>query len=122
MIVFGVELGLSLVFLMLDRGTQLTFADYTVATGDHVVRELRLWTLITSVFVQQRLLGLILHGFVLFMFVPTLERFWGTARFYRFFAITSVVGTTVGSLAGYLIGGLQAGAPINASSPWRSTT
>ena len=27
------------------------------------------------------------------MFVPTLERFWGTARFYRFVAITSIVGT-----------------------------
>jgi membrane associated rhomboid family serine protease len=118
MIVFGLELGLSLVFLMLDRTTQLTFAQYTVATGDNVVRELRLWTLVTSVFLQQRLLGLILHGFVLFMFVPTLERFWGTARFYRFFAITSLVGTSVGCLAGYLIGGEHATFPINGLDPF----
>jgi membrane associated rhomboid family serine protease len=41
---------------------------------------------------------------VLFMFVPTLERFWGTKRFYRFVAITSIVGSLAGVGVGYLIG------------------
>jgi hypothetical protein len=34
------------------------------------------------------------------MFVPTLERFWGTARFYRFVAITSLVGAVAGCAFG----------------------
>jgi membrane associated rhomboid family serine protease len=37
-------------------------------------------------------------------FVPTLERFWGTKRFYRFFAITALVGTTAGTAMGLLTG------------------
>jgi len=43
----------------------------------------------------------------MWMFVPTLERFWGTARFYRFVAITSLVATAVGCGFGYLIGDLR---------------
>ena len=41
---------------------------------------------------------------MLAMFVPTLERFWGTARFYRFVAITSLAGTVVGTLTGLALG------------------
>jgi hypothetical protein len=36
--------------------------------------------------------------------VPTLERFWGTGRFYRFVAITSLVGTIVGTLTAFALG------------------
>jgi membrane associated rhomboid family serine protease len=41
---------------------------------------------------------------MLWMFVPTLERFWGTARFYRFVAITSIAGVVIGVLTAYLLG------------------
>ncbi|MEP6862844.1 MAG: hypothetical protein ABJE66_19615, partial [Deltaproteobacteria bacterium] len=34
----------------------------------------------------------------------TLERFWGTARFYRFVAITAIAGTVFGVLCGQLLG------------------
>jgi membrane associated rhomboid family serine protease len=47
-------------------------------------------------------------------FVPTLERFWGTARFYRFVAITSIAGV----LAGILVGlATSADVPIYGLSP-----
>jgi hypothetical protein len=38
------------------------------------------------------------------LFVPTLERFWGTPRFYRFFAITAIAGMAGGLLAGLATG------------------
>ena len=47
---------------------------------------------------------LLINLFVLWAFVPTLERFWGTARFYRFVAITSIVGVLAGILAGLATG------------------
>jgi membrane associated rhomboid family serine protease len=58
------------------------------------------WTLATGAFLEINFIALILHVSVLWMFVPTLERFWGTARFYRFVAITSLAGTTAGCALG----------------------
>ena len=106
MVVFGLELGLSLVWLLLDRETRHTVEQYVIASPSQVFERGRVWTLATSVFLEQSFLSLILHGFVLFAFVPTLERFWGTPRFLRFAAITSVVGTTAGCLAGLATGGI----------------
>jgi membrane associated rhomboid family serine protease len=93
MIVLGVEVGLSLVWLLLDRGTRATVGEYLVATPSQVFEHGRVW-------LEPSFLSLILHGLVMFAFVPVLERFWGTARFWRFFAITSLVGTLAGCLAG----------------------
>jgi membrane associated rhomboid family serine protease len=71
------------------------------------------WTLVTSPFLQPELLSLIFHALILWMFVPTIERWWGTARFLKFAAYTSVTGTVVGTLVGaflpgnYVIAGLD---------------
>jgi len=100
MIVLGLEVGVSLVWLLLDRGTRATLQDYIVASPSQVFEHGRVWTLATSPFLEPSFLSLILHGLVMFAFVPVLERFWGTARFWRFFAITSLVGTAAGCLAG----------------------
>lgn len=106
LIVAGIELGLSLVFLVADRDTRALIAEWLVATPANVFEHGRVWTLATSPFLQINFIALILHMTVLWMFVPTLERFWGTARFYRFVAITSLVGAAVGCGVGYLIGDL----------------
>jgi membrane associated rhomboid family serine protease len=50
------------------------------------------------------------------MFVPTLERFWGTARFYRFVAITSLAGTIAGCAFGFVLG--LSGAAITGLDPF----
>jgi len=104
MIVLGLEIGLSLVWLMLDRATRATLDEYIIASPSQVFERGRVWTLATSVFLERGFVQLILHGFVMFAFVPVLERFWGTARFWRFFAITSLVGTLAGCLAGLATG------------------
>jgi len=107
LIVLGLEIGLSLVWLVADLPTRELLDQWLVATPANVFVHGRVWTLASGVFVERNFLPLLLHALVLWMFVPTLERFWGTARFYRFVAITSLVATVVGCGFGYLIGDLR---------------
>lgn len=104
LIIAGIEVGLSLVWLMSSPEARATIADYLLATPSNVFDHGRVWTLVTSPFLEIRFLTLLLHVLMLWMLIPTLERFWGTRRFYRFVAITSVVGTTVGVTVGQLAG------------------
>lgn len=100
LIVAGIELGLSLVWLLSDVATRAQLAAWLVATPENVFERGRVWTLATGVFLELNFITLVLHVSMLWMFVPTLERFWGTPRFYRFVAITSLVGTVAGCLLG----------------------
>ena len=103
LIIAGLQLGVSLVFLLVDKQTQATLAEYLEASPSNVFGHYRVWTLVTSPFLETEFLSLLLGLFMLWMFVPTLERFWGTPRFYRFVAITSIAGTVVGVLVGQLL-------------------
>jgi membrane associated rhomboid family serine protease len=98
------EIVASVVFLAMDYGTRATITDYVVATPAHVFTHGRVWTLATSSLLQLSFLSLLLHAFILWQFAPTLERFWGTARFYRFAAITTIAGNLGGVLLGQLLG------------------
>ena len=104
LVIAGLELGLSLVWLLSNQDARISFAEYMFATPENVYGLGRVWTLVTSPFLELNFLGLILHMMMLWMFVPTLERFWGTGRFYRFVAITSIAGTVFGTLAGLALG------------------
>ena len=115
MVVAGLEIGLSLVWLLSGPAARQSMYDYLAATPDNVFVNGRVWTLATSPFLENHFITLLLNTMMLWMFVPTLERFWGTPRFYRFFAITSLVGTLAGTGFGALIGG---GEPILGLSPF----
>jgi membrane associated rhomboid family serine protease len=115
MILAGLEIGLSLVWLLSDQVTRARMIDWLGASPDSVWRHGRVWTLATSALIEVDFVGLLLHGVVLFMFVPTLERFWGTPRFLRFALITSVVGTFAGTAVGLAVG---AEAPILGLNPF----
>jgi membrane associated rhomboid family serine protease len=108
LIVAGLELGLSLVWLLSDQATRASLSQWLDATPAHVFKQGRVWTLATGVFLEYDFIALILHVTVLWMFVPTLERFWGTNRFYRFVAITSLVGTLAGCAFGLVTGRIAA--------------
>lgn len=95
---------MSLVYLLANAKARATIEGYVAATPQNVWGDFHFWTLATSPFLELSFIGLLLHVLVLWMFVPTLERFWGTARFYRFFAITSLVGTLAGTLVGLATG------------------
>jgi membrane associated rhomboid family serine protease len=104
LIIAGLEIGLSLVWLLSNEDARHTILGWIAATPTTVWRNGHVWTLATSPFLEPDFLALLLHGVVLWSFVPTLERFWGTGRFYRFVAITSLVGTIVGTLVGLATG------------------
>jgi len=115
LIVAGLEVGLSLVWLMSNLEARASIDDWLAATPSNVFEQGRVWTLVTSPLLEKSFVGLLMHVVVLWMFVPTLERFWGTPRFYRFVAITSIVGTVAGTSLGFVIG---SNAPILGLSPF----
>jgi membrane associated rhomboid family serine protease len=121
LIVAGLELGLSLVWLLSDKATRALLLEWLAATPSNVFVHGRVWTLATGVFLELNFIALVLHMTVLWMFVPTLERFWGTGRFYRFVAITSLVGTAAGCAMGLALGQASdgaAGTAINGLDPF----
>lgn len=109
------QAGISLVWMLLDIETRSQMATWLIASPSQVFEEYKVWTLVTSPLLEVEFLSLLLTAMMLWMFVPTLERFWGTARFFRFLAITSVVGTLAGCLMGLVTGNDH---PINGLSPF----
>jgi membrane associated rhomboid family serine protease len=104
LIVLGLQVGLSLIWLMGNRDVKANIAEWVAASPSQVFEHYRVWTLVTSPLLEMGFLSLLLTGLMMWMLVPTLERFWGTARFLRFVAITSIAGTIAGCLVGYLLG------------------
>jgi membrane associated rhomboid family serine protease len=102
--IIAIEIGFSLIWLLADAGTRATIAEYAVATPSNVFEHGRVWTLLTSNFLELQFISLLLHALMMWMFVPTLERFWGTARFYRFFAVVSLLGSLAGVAMGHVTG------------------
>ena len=115
LIVAALEVGLSLVWLMANLDARKGLEDWLTATPSNVFEHGRVWTLVTSPLLEKSFVGLLMHVVVLWMFVPTLERFWGTPRFYRFVAVTSIMGTAAGTLLGFALG---SNAPILGLSPF----
>lgn len=99
------ELGVSLVWLLLSAEPRAEMARWLVATDVSVWTDGKVWTLVTSPLLQPEPLSLIFHGLILWMFVPTIERWWGTKRFLKFALYTSLVGTVGGTIVGALVPG-----------------
>lgn len=102
--IIATEIGLSLVWLLSSATARSQIAEYVVSTPTAVFEHGYVWTIITSNFLELEFISLLLHGVMMWMFVPTLERFWGIARFFRFFAVTSIVGQLAGLGMGYVTG------------------
>lgn len=99
------EGGLSLVWLLLGTEARAEMAAWLVASDVSVWTEGKVWTLFTSPLLQPEPLSLIFHGLILWMFVPTIERWWGTKRFLKFALYTSLAGTLAGTIVGALVPG-----------------
>jgi membrane associated rhomboid family serine protease len=104
LIIAALEIGLTLVWLMSSPSGRDSFLEFVAASPSTVWGHGRVWTLATSPFLEVQFLTILLHVVVLWSFVPTLERFWGTPRFLRFVAVTSVLGTAAGTAMGLLTG------------------
>lgn len=99
-ILLFLEVGFTLVFLLVDKDVQRTWMPWIVPSADTVWRHGHVWTIVTGAFLEPDLLSLLLQGLMLWLFVPALERWWGTGRFLRFAAYTTLTGIVVGTLAG----------------------
>ncbi len=108
LIVAAFEIGVTLIWLMSSEEGRARFMEYVAASPSTVWEHGRVWTLVTSSFLEIGFITIILHVIVLWNFASTLERFWGTPRFLRFVAVTSIVGTTVGSATGLATGHMDA--------------
>ncbi|MFT3693922.1 MAG: rhomboid family intramembrane serine protease [Kofleriaceae bacterium] len=100
----ALQIGMSIVWLCCDRETQGMLLRYLAATPSGVLHHGYVWTLATGPLIETDFFSLLLNMFMLWMFVPTLERFWGTRRFVRFAIITSIIGSLAGVLCGELLG------------------
>jgi membrane associated rhomboid family serine protease len=104
LVVLGLTLGMSLLWLLSKPDARLALGEWTIATPSNVFENGRVWTLLTSPLIETKFISLLFLGLVMWMFVPTLERFWGTARFYRFVIVTSLVGSVCGTLVSWVLG------------------
>jgi membrane associated rhomboid family serine protease len=101
LILLFLEVGLSLVWLL--GGRDPVMRSYLDPTPWSVWHEWKVWTLATGPFFEPEFVSMLFQGLILWMFVPQLERWWGTSRFLRFAAYTSLAGTVAGTLFGLLI-------------------
>jgi membrane associated rhomboid family serine protease len=115
LVVLIAQVVMSLLWVVAAPSLKADMGEYLIATPANVFTHGRVWTLVTSPLIEIDFVALVLSVLVMWMFVPTLERFWGTARFYRFVAITSIAGTVFGVLAGQLFG---RDVPIQGLSPF----
>jgi membrane associated rhomboid family serine protease len=115
LILLGAQLAISLIWLMGNRELRVMLAEWLVASPSQVFEHFRVWTLVTSPIVEMNFISLLLTALIMWMLIPTLERFWGTPRFFRFAAITSIAGTIAGCLVGLATG---ADVAINGYSPF----
>lgn len=100
----GAQVAVSLLWLMGNLELRQMIAEWIVASPSQVFEHYRVWTLVTSPLLETNFLWLLLTALMLWMLIPTLERFWGMSRFLRFVAITSIVGSIAGVLVGLALG------------------
>src|SRR5688572_21592179 len=74
----------SLAFMLVGADLQHTLFRAIAASGDSLWRQPAPWQVATSPLLEPELIGLLFQGFMLWMFLPQLERWWGTRKFLVF--------------------------------------
>jgi membrane associated rhomboid family serine protease len=98
-------IGVSSVFAVwLFGGPQMRefFARELVLTARGAIEERRLWQLLVAPLINVNGITLLFDGLMLWLFVPALERWWGTQRFLKFFAATSFTAAVASALVGLM--------------------
>ena len=111
------SVGLSLFFLMSKDEMRMEIAKVVAATGQSVWLDFKIWQLVTSPFLEVEFVALIFQGFMLWMFIPALERWWGFKRFLKFAALASVIGVVVGTLVIVMLPSMPDASPITGLDP-----
>ena len=110
-----VHLTLFIVWVMGGQALQGQMAHWLVLTPGSLL-DGHVWKLATGPLFTTSGFDVFFDSLMLWLFIPTLERFWGTRRFVWFFIWTALVGSVAGVLVGLALG--QTGAPIMGLSPF----
>lgn len=109
--------GLSLFFLMSKDEMRMEIVRFVAASGKSVWGDFKLWQLVTSPLLEVEFVALLFQGFMLWMFIPALERWWGFKRFLKFVAYTALIGTVTGTLVVALVPKIPDIVPITGLDP-----
>jgi membrane associated rhomboid family serine protease len=95
-----------LVLLFGGAKTGAAFREWFFLTPYSLFHEGQVWKLATSavLYPPSDVFGFLIDGLMLFMFVPVLERWWGTKRFVTFVIASSIVGNLAAAAVGAAIG------------------
>lgn len=115
---FGVTTAVSLIYMLATDEIQAEIVAYVPATADTLWRRFEAWRLLTSPLLEPQLIALLFQGLMLWMFLPSLERWWGMKRFLLFALYTSVAGVVGGTLVGLALGGEHAATPVTGLDPF----
>jgi membrane associated rhomboid family serine protease len=101
--ILGLYVAAFLLYLFSGKPGEQFFRDWLVLTPGSLLRG-HVWKLATGPLVALQGISFFFDCFMLWMFVPTLERFWGMRRFLGFAVGASIAGGLVGALVGLALG------------------
>jgi membrane associated rhomboid family serine protease len=113
-----ISAGLSLLYLLGTDELRVQMGTWLTATSDSVWGELYIWQVLTSPLLETQFISLLFQAFMLWMFMPALERWWGTRRFLWFAVYTSITGVLVGTLVGSFLAPVAGGHAISGLDPF----
>jgi uncharacterized protein len=95
----GIVAALFLLYLFGNQALKNAMDEWLVLRANSLFQHGRVWTLATSALLYQHdFFAFLIDGLMLFLFVPVLERWWGTRRFVIFVIATSLVGNVAAVL------------------------
>jgi membrane associated rhomboid family serine protease len=102
----GIVAASFLVFLFAGASANASLFRWLLLTPYSLFHEGKIWQLATSavVYPTSDVVAFLLDGLMLFLFVPILEKWWGTKRFVTFVIATSLVGNLAAAAVGAALG------------------
>jgi membrane associated rhomboid family serine protease len=98
-----VQVGAFLVYVFSGDQTKADLVSALLLTGDSL-KQGHVWKVVTTTLLTLDGFSLLLDALMLWLFIPSLEGWWGSKRFLVFFAATSLAGNLVAGLVGMAVG------------------
>lgn len=113
----GIEIAVFLLLAFAGAATKAMLGQWLILTPASLL-EGHVWKLVTTALFPQDPITLFFDILILFMFMPFLEREWGTRRFVRFALIITLVSNVVAVGFGLLLGGVHTLVAISGLTPF----
>ena len=113
-LLLAATVGASVLFALVGNEMQAQWGKWLVATDQSVWSEFKLWQLVTTALVPidpakgtLDFVGLIFNALMLWLFLPTVEGWWGKKRFLTFALWMTLAGSIAGTLVGLALPGFH---------------